>query len=82
MMAQRVLAQLLGARLRLDMAVVLAVLLAINAARMWWFTGPGQGAPGTSGVCEKLYTLPLHFFTQKRYGTLRATNGRGSSTWG
>ncbi len=51
------------------MAILLAALLAINAGRMWWFTtGRNERirAPFLLYL-EKLYTLPLHFFTQKRY---------------
>ncbi len=51
------------------MASVLAALLAINAARMWWFTTGSNGnlraTPGS--YLKHLYDLPLHFFTQKRY---------------
>ncbi len=52
------------------MAIVLALLLAINAARMWWFTtGSNEKIKATFWMyAEKLYTLPIHFFTQKRYG--------------
>ena len=51
------------------MAVVLGVLLSINAARMWWFTTGGNDrirVPFRSYL-KPLYLLPLHFFTQKRY---------------
>jgi quinone-modifying oxidoreductase subunit QmoC len=53
------------------MGIVLAALLAINAARMWWFT---TGRDERIHIpfrlyVEKLYALPLHFITQKRYAT-------------
>jgi quinone-modifying oxidoreductase, subunit QmoC len=53
------------------MAIVLATFLAINAARMWWFTtGRDQRIRIPFRLyLEKLYTLPLHFITQKRYAT-------------
>lgn len=59
------------------MASVLVVLLAINAARMWWFTTGGNEHIKASfwSYLKQLYALPLHFFTQKRYascGTRRA----------
>jgi ferredoxin len=52
------------------MAIVLALLLAINSARMWWFTtGSNEKIKATFWMyVEKLYALPLHFLTQKRYG--------------
>ncbi len=52
------------------MAIVLALLLAVNSARMWWFTTGSNKKVKASlwTYAEKLYTLPLHFFTQKRYG--------------
>jgi quinone-modifying oxidoreductase, subunit QmoC len=51
------------------LAGVLLVLLLTNCARMWWFT---VGRDKTINVplsvyVKKLYSLPLHFFTQKRY---------------
>jgi ferredoxin len=51
------------------MAAVLAALLAMNAARMWWLTtGSNRHIQVPFGVyVKKLYTLPLHFFTQRRY---------------
>ncbi len=51
------------------MAIVLTVLLAINAGRMWWFTtGRNERIrPSLSSYLGQLYILPLHFFTQKRY---------------
>jgi len=51
------------------MAAVLAGLLLINCARMWWFTmgrDPAMRASPVSYV-KKLWLLPVHFFTQKRY---------------
>jgi ferredoxin len=52
------------------MAAVLVLLLGINAIRMWWFTTGGNDrirAPWWAYI-KGLYLLPLHFFTQKRYG--------------
>jgi quinone-modifying oxidoreductase, subunit QmoC len=52
------------------MATVLALLLGINAIRMWWFTTGGNAriyAPWSAYI-KAIYLLPLHFFTQKRYG--------------
>jgi ferredoxin len=51
------------------MALVLAMLLTINAARMWWFTTGSNDRITVPfwAYIEQLYTLPLHFFTQKRY---------------
>lgn len=51
------------------MAIVLAMLLGINAARMWWFTTGSNEKIRVPfwAYIQKLYTLPLHFFTQKRY---------------
>ena len=51
------------------LAGVLLVLLLTNCARMWWFT---MGRDKTFNIptslyIKKLYALPLHFFTQKRY---------------
>jgi heterodisulfide reductase subunit C/quinone-modifying oxidoreductase subunit QmoC len=51
------------------LAIVLLVFLLSNAARMWWFT---MGKDKTlhiplSTYVAKLYLLPVHFFTQKRY---------------
>lgn len=51
------------------LAGVLLVLLLTNCARMWWFT---IGRDKTIDIppslyIKKLYALPLHFFTQKRY---------------
>lgn len=51
------------------LAIVLAGILGINAARMWWFT-TGSGArvrPGLLSYLRKLHLLPFHFITQKRY---------------
>jgi quinone-modifying oxidoreductase subunit QmoC len=53
------------------LAGVLLVLLLTNCARMWWFT---MGRDKTLHIppwlyIKKLYSLPLHFFTQKRYAT-------------
>jgi ferredoxin len=52
------------------MASVLTLLLGINAYRMWWFTtGRNEKAQAPWWAYIKgLYLLPLHFFTQKRYG--------------
>jgi ferredoxin len=52
-----------------SMAALLVVLLGINAARMWWFTmgrDRDEHFPLASYIAG-LYTLPLHFFTQKKY---------------
>ncbi len=51
------------------MAAVLAGLLFINCARMWWFTigSDKEHKVGFGAYLRKLYTLPLHFMTQKRY---------------
>jgi quinone-modifying oxidoreductase subunit QmoC len=51
------------------MAAVLLVLLVTNCARMWWFAiGRDRSIRvPLSLYVRKLYTLPLHFFTQKRY---------------
>src|SRR5512143_2007166 len=51
------------------MAGVLVLLLAVNAARMWWFT---TGSSERLKVPLRSYLrclplLPFHFFTQKRY---------------
>jgi quinone-modifying oxidoreductase subunit QmoC len=51
------------------LAGVLLVLLLTNCVRMWWFT---MGRDKTIRIppslyIKKLYSLPLHFFTQKRY---------------
>jgi quinone-modifying oxidoreductase subunit QmoC len=53
-----------------SMATVLAALLTINAGRMWWLTtGSNERIRPSIGVyIKQLYILPLHFFTQKRYG--------------
>jgi quinone-modifying oxidoreductase subunit QmoC len=51
------------------MAGVLTTLLAINAIRMWWFTVGSDRSlrvPFSSYV-KRLYAVPLHFFTQKRF---------------
>jgi hypothetical protein len=51
------------------MAGLLVLLLGINAARMWWFTVGSRDdiqVPFLSYV-KGAVTLPLHFFTQKRY---------------
>jgi hypothetical protein len=51
------------------LAAVLALLLGVNAARMWWFTtggNPRLRVPLVSYL-RKLHLLPLHFFTQGRY---------------
>ncbi len=51
------------------LAAVLLVLLLTNCARMWWFTvGRDRDIHVPLSVyIRKLYALPLHFFTQKRY---------------
>lgn len=51
------------------MAIVLALLLGINALRMWWLTTGGNERMKVplSAYIRALYLLPLHFFTQKRY---------------
>ncbi len=51
------------------MAGVLVLLLSINTVRMWWFTtGSREQFRVPFGTYLKnLYTLPLHFFTQKEY---------------
>ncbi|HEY3359263.1 MAG TPA: 4Fe-4S dicluster domain-containing protein [Polyangia bacterium] len=52
------------------MAGTLVVLLGVNAARMWWFTTGRPRVPVPLGsYVRRLYTLPLHFITQKRYAT-------------
>ncbi len=51
------------------LAIALALLLLVNAGRMWWFTTGGNErvrVPLASYV-KKLPLLPLHFLTQKRY---------------
>jgi quinone-modifying oxidoreductase, subunit QmoC len=52
-----------------SMAAVLVVLLGINAFRMWRFTLGSQNDDPVplSSYLAGLYTLPLHFLTQKRY---------------
>jgi ferredoxin len=52
-----------------SMAIVLVVLLGINAGRMWWFTtGRNEHVRPTIGsYLRQFYVLPLHFITQKRY---------------
>jgi quinone-modifying oxidoreductase, subunit QmoC len=52
-----------------SMAVILVILLGINASRMWWFTmvRDKDERVSTSTYISGLYTLPLHFFTQRRY---------------
>jgi len=52
------------------MASVLVILLGINSVRMWWFTtGRNTKMRGPWWAYLKgLYLLPLHFFTQRRYG--------------
>ena len=49
------------------MAVVLGGLLLVNCCRMWWFTMRNERIPLSSYV-RQAWLLPLHFFTQKRYG--------------
>jgi quinone-modifying oxidoreductase, subunit QmoC len=51
------------------MAIVLVILLGINAGRMWRFVmGGGNGVRAPLGsYLAGLYTLPLHFFTQLKY---------------
>lgn len=51
------------------MGGVLAGLLLINCARMWWFTtGRDKNLKIPLGAYfRKLYLIPLHFMTQKRY---------------
>ncbi len=51
------------------MASVLVILLAINAARMWWFTtGSNENVRATPwSYLKLLYELPVHFLTQKKY---------------
>jgi len=51
------------------MAAVLVILLGISALRMWWFTtGSNQKIrPSLLDYVENIYTIPLQFFTQKRY---------------
>jgi quinone-modifying oxidoreductase subunit QmoC len=51
------------------MAGLLAGLLAVNCARMWWFTlgrEHGLRVP-LSAYLRHLWLLPVHFITQKRY---------------
>jgi hypothetical protein len=57
-------------RFDLVLASVLAGLLLVNCVRMWWFTiatWPGPRVPLVSYLARAV-ELPLHFFTQKRYG--------------
>ena len=56
------------------MAGVLVILLAINSGRMWWFTTGGnqRSRPPWSAYLTQLYTLPLQFFTQKRYAACQS----------
>ncbi|MBN1608355.1 MAG: 4Fe-4S dicluster domain-containing protein [Polyangiaceae bacterium] len=51
------------------MAGVLTTLLAINAIRMWWFTvGRDRSLRiPLSSYAKRLYMVPMHFFTQKRF---------------
>ena len=50
------------------MATVLATLLLVNCARMWWFTMARQKLQiPWSAYLRKAWVLPLHFLTQKRY---------------
>lgn len=51
------------------LAGVLLVLLLTNCTRMWWFTmGRDKTLNASVGLyLKKLYALPLHFMTQKRY---------------
>ena len=51
------------------MAIVLATLLGINAARMWWLTTGSNERLHVplDSYLRKLLLLPLHFFTQRRY---------------
>ena len=54
---------------------MLAGLLGVNALRMWWFT-IGRESLGRDkklkvslgSYISKVWLLPTHFFTQKRYG--------------
>jgi len=51
------------------MAGVLSALLAVNSARMWWFTTGRRDdlpVPWFSYV-KHLWVLPMHFMTQRRY---------------
>lgn len=51
------------------MAAILAGLLLVNCARMWWFTMGRDPALRVSPIAylRKAWLLPVHFFTQKRY---------------
>ncbi len=51
------------------MAAVLAGLLLVNCARMWWFTMGRDRALRVplSSYLQKAWLLPVHFLTQKRY---------------
>lgn len=52
------------------MGGILGFFLSVNALRMWWFTTGGNEEirPSLGSYLRSLYLLPLHFFTQKRYG--------------
>ena len=51
------------------MGVVLALLLGVNAVRMWWFTMMREDAPRVSlgKYIQHIFLLPCHFLTQKRF---------------
>ena len=51
------------------MGIILGVLLAINCLRMWFFTMRSVQAPpvSLSLYVRHLFTVPLHFFTQKSF---------------
>jgi ferredoxin len=53
-----------------SMAAVLGLLLGVNSLRMWWFTTGSNPdvRPGLRAYLKAFYLLPLHLFTQKRYG--------------
>ncbi len=57
------------------MASVLALLLGINAARMWWLTTGGNTrirVPAFSYI-KHILALPIHFTTQRRYAECTTT---------
>ncbi len=56
------------------MGGALALLLLVNCARMWWFTMRGDRSRPVPAwaYLRELLLLPLHFFTQKRYGECRS----------
>lgn len=58
------------------MGSVLALLLGINALRMWWFTMMQKDSPSVSVTkyIQHVFLLPYHFLTQKRYS--ECTNKR------